>query len=114
MVAILRRLQISDVSSVDMGASGNSQVRPRVILAKRDPESRIRDAVRALEKSVASIMEDADVVDKQALVAESLAQFHEYIGGIDPGAGAAAAAAIAKHARKEEPPMSFVEKAERS
>jgi hypothetical protein len=112
MARVLRKLRISDVSSVDRGAA----VGARVMLLKRDPEQLARDAVSALETSVASIAADDSVVDKAAAISESLAQFHKYLDGIDPDVGAVAAAAIAKHSVREEVTIvnTVVEKVERA
>jgi len=85
MPRILRNLRIDDVSSVDAGAGKGV----RVVLTKR--HSDVSDAVRALDMSIRSIVDDDDVVDKRAAVAESLGEFEHYVreNGIDLDAAAA-------------------------
>jgi hypothetical protein len=121
MARILRRLQVSEISSVDVAANRGA----RVVLRKRAAEpggryaeecdppytpeqarqlagnhSVIGEAERALEASLRSIVGDATVVEKRAAVAESVAQFRQYLHDKNVGEDAIDAAiggVVGKH-----------------
>jgi hypothetical protein len=88
MARVLRRLSVSDISSVDVGAG----VGCKVVLRKRDGGAVVREAVAALNASVRSILGDGTVADKRAAVAKSVTQCREYLVGKGVDAAAAGAA----------------------
>jgi nucleotide-binding universal stress UspA family protein len=97
MARILRRLTIDSVDSVDKGAGRGT----RVILTKRDTGSVMDGAVKALDTSIKSIIDDESVVAKAAPITASVGQFVEYLEkrGVDQDkAEALAADVVAKYA----------------
>lgn len=69
----LKNLRISEVSTVDRGAGEGV----KILLMKRSGER--LTAEQALHQSIQSILSDATVVDKAAAVAETVAEYNEFI-----------------------------------
>ncbi len=74
----LKNLRISEVSTVDRGAGEGV----RILLMKRAGSK--LTAEQALHESIQSILADATVIDKSAAVAETVAEYNEFIAKDDP------------------------------
>src|SRR5258708_1770361 len=97
MARVLRRLTIDSVDSVDKGANPGA----RVLIRKRDTDKVMDGAVKALDTSIKSIVDDDSVVSKAARITASVGEFVDYLEkrGVDQDkAEALAGDIVAKYA----------------
>lgn len=70
MASKLKSIAIDEVSFVDKGASGNDQLRPRVVLFKRKEQSVVDRIVSLFRKSVEDVVKENPTMDIQSIMSK--------------------------------------------